>query len=177
MAADPPFESSADSSKVGSAPTARPAAVPGVGPRKGRVGPVLVLLGFLLIGLGFLFQAWEFYHYITPPGVPGLSFTQLQDQLFEWAILYNSIIGAGILVATAGWIVDERDRTRWFRHPEFPARANPLLGFALAALGAVMIAGDDYFNVATTYAALRGVPWTLPAWISSGAFTAALDGA
>jgi hypothetical protein len=172
-----PSVASANPTDTAVAPAAPPASAAIVGLRNGRAGPVLFLLGFLLMGLGFLAQAWELYHYITPPGVTGVSYTQLQNQLFYWEILDSTLIGIGILVATAGWIVGERNRARRIGLQASGAGLPSMSGFVLAGLGAVLISGDEFFNAATTYAALEGTPWTLPGWIAFGAFTFAIEGA
>lgn len=148
-----------------------------IGPQStpGRTGPFLFLSGFSMIGLGVLLESWVTYYYLTPPFARG-SVSQLQNTLFEWAIVNSTLIGTGALLAAIGWIVWDRQRTKKAGLQVPPRSFGSLIGFVLAGLGATMIAGAEYFNALTTYAALQGNPWTLPGWIGSGAFTFAMIG-
>ena len=142
--------------------------------RPGRGGQALFLVGSILVALGFLSQAWEFYYYFGP-GVYS-TVTQLQDDLFEWAIISSALIGTGILVSAVGWALNERAWARWTHGSISSSSSSTALGLILVGIGAVVIAGDEYFNAATTFAALRGIPYTLPSWVASGAFTNAMEG-
>jgi hypothetical protein len=142
--------------------------------RPGRFGPPLFLAGFSLIGLGVLLESWVTYHYLTQPY--DSPFVQLQTTLFEWAIVNSILIGSGALLAAIGWMVWDRSRTK-VTGATVPTSVLPSgVGFVLVGLGAAMIAGEEYFNAVTTYAALRGSPWNLPNWVSFGAFSYAMLG-
>lgn len=140
-----------------------------------RTGPFLFLLGFSIIGLGVLLESWV-AAFVLPTVVGIITPAQVQITLSEWAVVNSSLIGTGVLIAVAGWIVWDRQRTR-NASPQVPSRFLPSsMGLPFAAFGASMIAAAEYFSVLDTYASLQGSPWLVPYWVTSGAFTYALIG-
>jgi hypothetical protein len=127
-----------------------------------------------LIGLGMLLESWMTYYYLTPPFRSPLG--QQQNTLFEWAIVNSILIGSGALLGAVGWMAWDWSRTKETGAPIPTSALRSGVGFVLVGLGAAMIAGDEYFNAMTTYAALQGSPWTLPDWVSFGAFSEAVIG-
>ncbi len=144
--------------------------------RISRLGARLVLVGALLIVLGYAFDLATSLYFVFTGAFLGYT------SILNWQILALVGIGAGIVCVGVGWVADRRGVAALFG-PDFSPRlkARQWLGLGLMLGGALLVSGFFFLAAfvayATTYLPSSPVlPTTFYQGIWIAVFVAAVGG-
>jgi hypothetical protein len=131
-------------------------------PRPSRVGPALFVVGLGLISINFLVSAWAYYVEFNSPSINTFQWVELAEGLGE------VLVGFGVLLGTAGWLLGKRDVARYPRAATQDNGATRRgVGQVVVIFAALLISGASFYFGGIELAVYYNVPITFAAWTLS----------